>query len=149
MLATHIAYNMMIQQGFGAIYNMEGLGSDGRMIRGMTPYGTSKRAVRYFTDAFAKEIKDSPVIVSTIAPGMVLTDMLLDPLRNNPSNVKTLIRIYNILANEVETVTPFLVGKMIGNTSNGAKIKYLTKIKMTWKFLSAPFSRRDVVGKYL
>ena len=149
MLATHVAYNRMFQQGFGAIYNMEGLGSDGMMIRGMTPYGTSKRAVRYFTDAFAKEIQDGPVIVGTIAPGMVLTDMLLDPLRNNPANAKTLVRIYNILANEVETITPFLVRKMIGNTSNGAKIKYLTKVKMTWKFLSSPFSRRDVVRKYL
>ena len=26
MLATHVAYNRMLNQGFGAIYNMEGLG---------------------------------------------------------------------------------------------------------------------------
>jgi hypothetical protein len=41
MLATHIAYNRMLKQGFGALYNMEGLGSDGRRITGLTPYGTS------------------------------------------------------------------------------------------------------------
>ncbi|MGE5348339.1 MAG: SDR family NAD(P)-dependent oxidoreductase, partial [Actinomycetota bacterium] len=32
MLATHVAYNRMLKQGHGAIYNMEGLGSDGRRI---------------------------------------------------------------------------------------------------------------------
>ena len=57
MLATHVAYNSMLHQGSGAIYNMEGLGSDGRRITGLTPYGSSKRAVRYFTDAFAAEVR--------------------------------------------------------------------------------------------
>ena len=63
MLATHVAYNRMLHQGSGAIYNMEGLGSDGRRITGLTPYGSSKRAVRYFTDAFAAEVRGGPVIV--------------------------------------------------------------------------------------
>ncbi len=89
MLATHIAYNRMLLQGFGAIYNMEGLGSDGRTISGLTPYGTSKRAVRYFTDAFAKEVKNGPVIVGTISPGMVLTDLTLEPLRKDPHKQQT------------------------------------------------------------
>jgi len=112
MLATHIAYNRMLDQGFGAIYNMEGLGSDGRTVPGLIPYETSKRAVRYFTDGFAKEVKDGKVIVGTVSPGMVLTDVLLDPLRKNPSDKKRTIGIYNILADEVETVTPFLAKKM-------------------------------------
>ena len=46
----------------------------------MAPYGTSKRAVRYFTDGFAKEVKNGPVSVGTISPGMVITDMTLEPL---------------------------------------------------------------------
>jgi NAD(P)-dependent dehydrogenase (short-subunit alcohol dehydrogenase family) len=149
MLATHVAYNKMLKQGFGAIYNMEGLGSDGRTISGLTPYGTSKRAVRYFTDAFTKEVKNGPVIVGTISPGMVLTDMTLDPLRKDPINNKQLIRIYNILANDPETVTQFLVRKMIENKINGAKISWLTPWKIMKRFLSAPFSKRDIVSKYL
>lgn len=149
MLATHIAYNRMSGQGFGAIYNMEGLGSDGRTIPGLLPYGTSKRAVRYFTDGFAKEVKDGHVIVGTISPGMVLTDLLLDPLRKDPTNKKQMIRIYNILANDVDTVTPFLVKNMTENNRNGAKIAWLTSGKVLIKFLMAPFSKRDVVSKYL
>lgn len=149
IMATHIAYNRMLEQGFGAIYNMGGLGSDGRTIPGMTPYGTSKRAVSYFTDAFAKEVKGGPVILGTITPGMVLTDLLLDPIRNDPARAKEQIRIYNILASDPETVTPFLVKKMIGNRKNGTRISYLTAWKVLARFISASFSKRDVVSKYL
>ncbi len=149
MLATHLAYNRMLAQGFGAIYNMEGLGSDGRRITGLTPYGTSKRAVRYFSDAFAAEVKKGPVIVGTISPGMVLTDLTMTQVRNDPENSRQLIKIYNILANEADTVAPFLVRKMIANKKNGAKISWLTTGKVIGRFLFAPFSRRDIVSKYL
>lgn len=149
MLATHLAYNRMLEQGSGAIYNMEGLGSDGRRITGLTPYGTSKRAVRYFSDAFAAEVKKGPVIIGTISPGMVLTDLTMTQVRNDPENSRQLIKIYNILANEADTVAPFLVRKMIDNRKNGAKISWLTTWKVIRRFLFAPFSRRDIVSKYL
>ena len=149
MLATHVAYNRMLKQGSGAIYNMEGLGSDGRRITGLTPYGSSKRAVRYFTDAFAAEVKSGPVIVGTISPGMVLTDMTMNQVRKDPGKSRNLIRIYNILANEADTVAPFLVSQMTANRKNGAKISWLTNGKVLRRFLLAPFSRRDIVSKYL
>jgi NAD(P)-dependent dehydrogenase (short-subunit alcohol dehydrogenase family) len=149
MLATHVAYNRMLAQGSGAIYNMEGLGSDGRSIPGLTPYGVSKRAVRYFSDAFAAEVKEGPVIVGTISPGMVLTDLTMTQVRQDPENSRQLIKIYNILANEADTVAPFLVRKMIANRKNGARISWLTTGKVISRFLYAPFSRRDIVSKYL
>jgi NAD(P)-dependent dehydrogenase (short-subunit alcohol dehydrogenase family) len=149
MLATHVAYNRMLKQGHGAIYNMEGLGSDGRRITGLTPYGTSKRAVRYFTDAFAAEVKDSPVIVGTISPGMVLPDLPMTQIRKDPEKSKQLIKVYNILANEADTVAPFLVKRMIENRKHGAKISWLTTWKATKRFLLAPFSKRDIVSRYL
>lgn len=149
MLATHVAYNRMLKQGHGAIYNMEGLGSDGRRITGLTPYGTSKRAVRYFTDAFAAEVRGAPVIVGTISPGMVLTDLTMTQVRKDPEKNKQLIKIYNILANEADAVAPYLVRKMIENTRHGAKIMWLTNRKVIKRFLFAPFSKRDIVSKYL
>lgn len=149
MLATNIAYNNMLRQGFGAIYNMAGLGSDGRMIPGLTSYGTSKRAVQYFTDAFSMEVKNSPVIIGTIHPGMVLTDLTLSQVRKDPAGSRQLIKIYNILANEPETVTPYLVKEMISNTRNGRKISYFKKRTVFLKFLLSPFKNRDIVSKYL
>jgi NAD(P)-dependent dehydrogenase (short-subunit alcohol dehydrogenase family) len=149
MLATRIAYIKMLEQGSGAIYNMQGLGSDGRMIKGLTPYGTSKRAVQYFTEAFRKEIEDSDIIIGSINPGMVLTDLTLSQVRKDPEKNRQLIRIYNILANDPETVTPVLVKKMITNRRNGANIKYYTSWSVFRSFLLAPLSQRDVVSKYL
>jgi NAD(P)-dependent dehydrogenase (short-subunit alcohol dehydrogenase family) len=149
MLSTYVAYNRMLLQGFGAIYNMEGLGSDGRILYGLAPYGTTKRAVRYFTDAFAKEVKNGPVIVGTISPGMVMTDMTLAPLRKDPTKNKQLVRIYNILADDPDTVTPFLVHEMIKNKKNEAKISWLSSWKVMNRFISAPFITRDIVGKYI
>ena len=149
MLATHVAYNRMLKQGSGAIYNMEGLGSDGRRITGLTPYGSSKRAVRYFTDAFAAEVRGGPVIVGTISPGMVLTDLTMGQIRKDPEHSRQLIRIFNILSNEADTVAPFLMRKMIENTKHGAKISWLTNWKVMKRFLLAPFSRRDIVSRYL
>ena len=39
----------------GAIYNVEGYGSNDAMMTGLNLYGTSKRAVTHFTQALAKE----------------------------------------------------------------------------------------------
>lgn len=149
MIATITVYNNMLSQGSGAIYNMAGLGSDGRIIRGMTPYGTSKSAVRYFTKAFSKEIEGSPVLVGMLYPGMVLTDLILSQLGKDPSKNRQLLKIFNILANEPEKVTPYLVKKMIGNTRNGREIKFFRKKDMFLRFLFAPFSGRDVVSRYI
>ena len=100
-------------------------------------------------EGFAAEVKDGPVIVGTISPGMVLTDLTMTQIRKDPQNNRQLIRIYNILANEADTVAPFLVKSMIDNTRNGAKISWLTGWKVIRRFLVAPFSKRDIVSKYL
>jgi NAD(P)-dependent dehydrogenase (short-subunit alcohol dehydrogenase family) len=149
MMATQMIYNRMKDQGHGAIYNMEGLGSDGRYVPGLIPYGATKRAVRYFTETFAKEVNDDQILVGTISPGMVMTDLLIEPLKKNPERNKQAVRIYNILADETETVAPWLVERMIGNTRNGAKIAWLTKGKVFKRFLLSPVRRRDIVSKYL
>ena len=42
----------------GAIYNIEGYGSNDAMMKGLSIYGTSKRAITYFTQALAKESEE-------------------------------------------------------------------------------------------
>jgi hypothetical protein len=54
-------------------------------------------------------------------------------------------RIFNILADRVETVTPYLVDGMLKNTKHGAKIAWLTTPKIAFRFLTAPFVKRDIV----
>jgi NAD(P)-dependent dehydrogenase (short-subunit alcohol dehydrogenase family) len=145
MFGARVALEGFQKQGWGAFYNMEGLGSDGRQVDGLTLYGTSKRALNYLTDSLATEVKGSNIIVGAISPGMVLTDLILKQYEGKaPEEWTSARRIFNILADNVETVTPFLAEKVLENTKNGARIKWLTGTKAFWRFFSARFSKRDL-----
>jgi short-subunit dehydrogenase len=146
ILGSKIVLGEMIQQGSGFLYNMEGLGSDGRMVDGMNIYGTSKRAVRYFTRALIKEYKDLPVKIGSISPGMVVTDMLLEPLFREPEKSREALKIFHILADEAEKVTPWLATQVLGNQKHGKHIAWLTPRKILGRFVGNMFKKRKVKG---
>jgi short-subunit dehydrogenase len=146
MLASHTVINGMLKQGFGFLYNMEGLGSDGRIVEGVSIYGSSKRAVRYFTKALIKEYKDDPIQIGTLSPGMVVTDMLTDPLTKKPEENREALKIFHILSDRPEVVTPWLVSKILGNHNHGAHIAWLTNQKIAGRFLANMFKKRKVKG---
>jgi len=145
MYGARVALQGMLEQGFGAVYNMEGLGSDGRRVQGLTPYGTTKYALAYLTDALAEEAKGTPVIVGAIRPGMVMTELITAQYEDRPPEEwAEAKRIFNILADRVETVTPWLAQKVLDNRKNGARISWLTPGKVIGRFLTAKFRRRDL-----
>ena len=145
MFGARVALAGFREQGRGAFYNMEGLGSDGRQVEGLTLYGTSKRALNYLTDSLASEVKGTAIIVGALSPGMVLTDFILSRYEGkDPSEWESARKIFNILADKVETVTPFLAEKVLENQKNGASIKWLTPGKAFWRFLTASISKRDL-----
>ncbi|MFN2136638.1 MAG: SDR family NAD(P)-dependent oxidoreductase, partial [Candidatus Promineifilaceae bacterium] len=73
---SQVAMRGMIAQGYGQIYNMEGFGADGRTREGLSIYGTSKAAVNYFSKALLEEARETGILVGTLAPGMVMTDLV-------------------------------------------------------------------------
>jgi hypothetical protein len=89
------------------------------------------------------------VIIGTLYPGMVLTNLTLSQIGKDPSKDRQLIKVYKLIANEPEKVTPYLVKNMITNTRNGRKISFFKKRNLFARFLLLPFSRRDVMSKYL
>lgn len=133
----------MLAQGQGAIYNMEGMGGDGRMHNGLTLYGTSKYAVHYFTKALAQELEGSGVIAASLRPGMVATDMIIEPYRGKPEEWQRVKRIFNIIAERPEIVTTWLVERMLTNEKSGI-LSYSSTLKLMLRFLTAPFARRDL-----
>jgi short-subunit dehydrogenase len=146
MLASHIAIRGMLNQGFGYLYNMEGLGSDGRMVEGVSVYGSTKRSVRYFTRALIKEYKKHPIHIGTLSPGMVVTDMLIEPLLKKPDEHREALKIFHILADRPEKVTPWLVSRILGNQKHGAHIAWLTNQKIAGRFMASMFKKRKVEG---
>ena len=144
MHGAKVAIAGMLAQGSGSIYNMEGLGSDGRKIEGLTAYGTSKAALAYLTDAMVEEVKGTPVIAGAIRPGMVATNMLMGQYENDPERWEEAKRIFEILADRVETVAPWIADRVLENRKNGARLQWLSRGKVMVRFLTAPFVKRDV-----
>ena len=141
---AQIAMRGMLGQEHGAIYNMEGMGSDGRKHAGLTMYGTSKYAVHYFTESLALEAKETPVIVGSLRPGMVITDLITDRFKDRPEEFERAKKIFNIIADSVENVAPWLAKAVLANQKNGALLAYSSMWKLLWRFVSQPFVRRNL-----
>ena len=144
IFGAQTAIRGMLSQGNGAIYNMEGMGSDGRKHAGLTLYGTSKYAIHYLTEGLALEVKDTPIIIGALRPGMVITDLITDRYKDRPEEFERAKKIFNIIADRVENVAPWLAKAMLANQKNGAILSYSSSLKLLWRFASQPFAKRDL-----
>jgi NAD(P)-dependent dehydrogenase (short-subunit alcohol dehydrogenase family) len=147
MYGSKVAIEGMLAQGFGAVYNMEGAGSTGRIHTNLIHYGSSKRGVNYLVKGLAEELKGKPVIIGSLSPGMVVTEFYDMQRRSSPESWERTKRVLNIIADKVETVAPWLADRMLENKKNGADISFATRGKVMWRFLTAPFSKRDLFGE--
>jgi NAD(P)-dependent dehydrogenase (short-subunit alcohol dehydrogenase family) len=147
MLATQVAMQgMRGQPGGGTVWNMEGYGSSGMMTPGMSQYGASKFALTYFNEALAAETKHGSVKVCHLSPGIVVTDLLRrDMGSNDPKQFERTKRVYNILGDRVETVTPFLVEGILKPHRSGDRVAWLTGAKAGSRFLMSMFRRRQLL----
>lgn len=139
---------MRKQENGGAVYVFEGFGSNGMTAPGLTPYGSTKRAITYMAKSLAKEVRGSNVIVGAMSPGIVITDMSMLAGGSDTERAAQARKIYNILGDRVERVTPWLVEKVLANRKNGASIKWLTSLRAAGRFLCPVYHRRDVVSDY-
>jgi NAD(P)-dependent dehydrogenase (short-subunit alcohol dehydrogenase family) len=146
MYGSQVALRGMLNQGFGGVYNMEGLGSDGRRVEGMALYGTTKYGLHYLTDALVAETRGTPVLVGALSPGMVITEMLTSEEVRSEEDWERTKRIFNILADRVEDVAPWMARQVLHNGKTGVRIKWLTRGKITARFLTAPFRKRDLLA---
>ena len=146
---SQVALKGMLAQGGGKIYTFEGFGSDGMTNPGLAIYGATKRAVRYFTVSLVKEYADSPVLIGSLSPGMVPTDLLIYSSRaEDPAKWAKSKRIMNTLGDKVETVTPWLADQALVNDRHGANIAWLTRGKAIKRFLLPSYRKRNIVDEY-
>ena len=146
VLASSLIMNEMVKQGSGSIYIVEGHGSNDAIIPGLSIYGTAKRGVTYFASALAKEAEKSQVdvIVGKLSPGIMITDFLVNAFRNEKIELsKKNKNVYNILGDYPDVVAKYLVNRMISNTDNNVRIKWLTNKKAMWKFMKSIFRKRN------
>lgn len=144
MFGSQVAVRGMLAQNHGAIYNMGGMGSDGRMHDGLSTYGMTKYAVDYFSEALAKELDGTPLIIGSLRPGMLATKFITNQYINRPDDWEKDKKILNIIASRVETVAPWLVDEIMTNRKSGVCISYSSRSKLFMRFLAAPISKRVV-----
>jgi len=147
VLCSKYIMKEMVKQKKGAIYNVEGYGSNDAKMLGLSIYGTSKRAITYFTEALAKEndAKATGIIIGKLSPGIMITDFITNALANKEKitlSEKTK-KVYNILGDYPDVVANFLVNGMINNKKNNVKIDWLPNSKAAWRFMTSGFNKRD------
>lgn len=147
ILCSKMVMPIMIEQGYGQIYNVEGYGSNDATQLGLSIYGTSKRAVTYFTEALAKEaeVRNTNVFIGKITPGIMITNFISTSLGDGEKielDEKTK-KVYNILGDYPETIAAFMVDKIINNKKNGAKFVWLSTARASWRFMTSSFHKRD------
>ncbi len=146
LYGARVAMRGMVPAGRGAIWFMEGHGSDGRIMKGLSVYGAAKRAVRYTANALAVEAKGTGVIIGTLSPGIMVTDFTLSRLdRNDAEAWKRTKTVFNILADTPETVAAFLVPRILAAKKNGTHIAWLTNPKIMFRFMTAGIAKRSVM----
>ncbi|MCP4714815.1 MAG: SDR family NAD(P)-dependent oxidoreductase, partial [Deltaproteobacteria bacterium] len=65
-----------------------------------------------------------------------------------PEQLETTRTVYNILADELETVTPWLVDTVLSNTENGERYNWLTEEKANARFEDTAYLTRDLFSKH-
>lgn len=145
--STRLVINQMNKQGYGAIYNVEGHGSNDATITGLSIYGMSKRAVTYFTDALIHETKEKNIniTIGKITPGIMITNFISTSLGDGKKLIlddKTK-KIYNILGDYPETIAKFMVSKIIKNKKKYPKFVFLSNRRAAWRFMTSGFNKKN------
>ena len=145
---SQVAAKHMLVQGYGQIWNMEGLGSNDMIQVKTILYGTTKRALTYFTRGLAKELRGTPVLAGLLSPGMVLTEFMTKTPEGETSPVlqdKSFQFIFNNLGDRPETVAAFFIPRILENRRNNAHIVWLTNTKSFLRMMKAPFFKRRLI----
>lgn len=145
IFGSQVAAVEMKKQGHGAIYSMEGLGSNNMIQKKTILYGTTKCALTYFMKGLAKELEGTGVIAGRLSPGMMLTDFITKTPDGEVSDLlvdRRFKKVFNTLADTPETVARFFIPRMLNNHRNDVQIAWLTNAKAAWRFMTAGF-RKD------
>ncbi|XP_073107820.1 chlorophyll(ide) b reductase NOL, chloroplastic isoform X6 [Elaeis guineensis] len=136
------AINMMLNQPRGGhIFNIDGAGSDGRPTPRFAAYGATKRSVVHLTKSLQAELQMHEVknvMVHSLSPGMVTTDLLM-----SGATTKQAKFFINILAEPPDVVAEYLVPciRSIPNTRSvkPTYIRFLTGLKAYSQIFSVRF----------
>jgi len=130
IFGSRVAARGMLAQGSGSIYNMEGMGSDGRRVAGLVYYGTSKCGLHYFNECLVEDARGTPLTIGILRPGMVMTDMITRQYIGRPREWERAKRVFDILADQPEPVAKWLVERILRNRRQVVSLRYGTSSRI-------------------
>jgi NAD(P)-dependent dehydrogenase (short-subunit alcohol dehydrogenase family) len=143
MLGTKIALSGFLRQGFGALYNMEGMGAQRRRgVKGLSIYGATKAGLRYFNDSIFSEVENKGIIIGAIQPGMMLTEMITDQYLNRREEWERLKGIFSMISEKPEIVAEWLAEKILNNSKNGVRFTYGGILRMITRLARNQFQSK-------
>ena len=143
IFGTKVAIQGFLAQGFGAIYNVEGLGANGKTnnVEGLSIYGTTKAGMNYFNKVLSMEVDHPNIITGALQPGMVLTDMVIDQYKDKPEEWEKVKGILGIIANPIDEVAVWLTDKILSNQKNGVYFRYGGTFRILKRMILSPFQK--------
>ena len=143
LYGTKVAMQGFLKQGFGAVYNVEGMGADGKThnVHGFSIYGMTKAGLHFFNKNLAQENDHPKIIAGAIQPGMVLTDLITGQYQDRPEEWEKVKGILGIIANPIEEVAPWLAEKILANQKNGAYLRFGGTLRILNRLIRKPFNK--------
>lgn len=132
LYGTRVAMQGFLDQGYGALYNVEGMGADGKThgVKGLSVYGMTKAGLHYFNRCLADENDHPNIITGALQPGMVLTDLIMNRYKDRPEDWESDRQIMAMIASPIEDVAVWMAEKILQNNKNGAYFKYSNPWRM-------------------
>ena len=128
ILCTREAIRTMKRtSGRGHIFNMEGAGSDGSATRKFAAYGHTKAGMAQLSKTMATELKDTPIAVHTISPGMVFTELISSGRNSFGSQGRMFV---NALAEPADVAASQIVEKLKEATADPDAVNKTLAIKI-------------------
>ena len=145
LFGTKVAVQGFLGQGFGAVYNVEGLGANGKTnnVEGLSIYGTTKAGLNYFNKVLFKEIDHTKIITGALQPGMVLTDLVKGQYKDKPEEWEKVKGILGIIASPIDEVAVWMTNKILTNRKNGAYFHYGGTLRILKRMVLSPFRKKD------
>lgn len=149
LFGTKVALEGFLDQGFGAVYNVEGLGANGKTnnVKGLSIYGMSKAGLHYFNQCLFKEIDHSKIVAGVLQPGMVLTDLVTGQYDKKPEEWEKVKGILGIISNPIDEVVVWMARKILGNQKNGAYFRYGGTLRILKRMILSRFHKKQGVSQ--
>jgi len=145
LFGTKVAMQGFLDQGFGALYNVEGMGANGKTnnVKGLSIYGMTKAGLHYFNKCLIKEIDHPQIIAGALQPGMVLTDLVKGQYEEKPEEWEKVKGILEIIASPIDEVAPWMANKILTNHKNGAYFHYGGTLRILKRLILSLFRKKQ------